>query len=64
MSELPSGVKSKILAMQRGEITEHFIYRRLAKSVKDPRNQDVLRRVAGDELRHHDLWQQYRRQLS
>jgi VIT1/CCC1 family predicted Fe2+/Mn2+ transporter len=59
MSELPSGVKSKILVMQRGEITEHFIYRRLAKSVKDPRNQDVLRRVAGDELRHHDLWQQY-----
>lgn len=59
MSELPSEVKSKLLAMQKGEITEHFIYERLAKSVKNPHNQDVLRRVAKDELRHHDLWQQY-----
>jgi hypothetical protein len=29
-------VKSKILTMQRGEITEHFIYQELAKSMKDP----------------------------
>jgi len=59
MSELPHEVKTKILAMQRGEITEHFIYGRLAKSVKDPHNRDVLRRVARDELRHHDLWRQH-----
>lgn len=59
MSALPSEVKSKILTMQKGEITEHFIYEKLAKSVKDPHNQSVLRRIAKDELGHHDLWQQY-----
>lgn len=59
MSAIPSGVKSKILGMQRGEITEHFIYTRLAKSVKDPHNRDVLKRIAKDELGHHNLWQQY-----
>lgn len=45
--------------MQKGEITEHFIYEKLAKSVKDPHNQSVLQRIAKDELGHHDLWQQY-----
>ncbi len=59
MSTLPSEVKSKILTMQKGEITEHFIYEKLAKSVKDPHNQSVLQRIAKDELGHHDLWQQY-----
>jgi len=59
MSALPSEVKSKILIMQKGEITEHFIYEKLAKSVKDPHNRSVLQRIAKDELGHHDLWQQY-----
>ena len=59
MSALPSEVKSKILTMQKGEITEHFIYEKLAKSVKDSHNQSVLQRIAKDELGHHDLWQQY-----
>ena len=45
--------------MQKGEITEHFIYEKLAKSVKDPHNRSVLQRIAKDELGHHDLWQQY-----
>ncbi len=59
MSTLPSDVKSKILTMQRGEITEYFIYRRLASSVKNPHNQNVLRRIAKDELGHHNLWQEH-----
>jgi len=59
MSTLPSDVKSKILTMQRGEITEHFIYQRLASSVKNPHNRNVLRRIAKDELGHHNQWQEY-----
>ena len=59
MSALPSDVKSKILNMQRGEITEHIIYNRLASSVKNPHNRSVLQRIARDELGHHDLWQEY-----
>ncbi|HET6478334.1 MAG TPA: VIT1/CCC1 family protein [Dehalococcoidales bacterium] len=59
MSTVPPDVQSKILAMQRGEITEYFIYQRLAKSVKDSHNRDVLKRIARDELGHHNLWQQH-----
>ena len=59
MATLPPDVKSKILTMQKGEITEHVIYNRLASSVKNPRNRDVLRRIAKDELGHHNLWQEH-----
>jgi VIT1/CCC1 family predicted Fe2+/Mn2+ transporter len=59
MSTLPSNVKSKILTMQKGEITEHVIYNRLASSVKNPRNRNILQRIAKDELGHHDRWQEY-----
>ncbi len=59
MSALPSEVKSKILTMQKGEITEHLIYQKLAESVKDPHNQSVLQRIAKDELGHHNLWERY-----
>ncbi len=56
---LSSEVKSKILTMQKGEITEHFIYGKLAKSVRNPHNRNVLERIARDELGHHNLWQRY-----
>jgi VIT1/CCC1 family predicted Fe2+/Mn2+ transporter len=59
MSTLSPDVKSKILAMQKGEITEHVIYNRLASSVKNPRNRNILRRIAKDELGHHNLWQEH-----
>ncbi len=45
-----------LLSFQRNEITEHRIYRRLAGAVKDPRNAEVLRAIAEDELRHYGFW--------
>ena len=51
-----------LLAMQRGEITEYHIYKKIAAAQKDPRNQDVLNRIAEDELRHYGIWKRYTRQ--
>lgn len=48
-----------ILAAQRNEITEHIIYERLSRSVKDPHNRKVLERIAGEELEHHDFWKRH-----
>ena len=59
MSSLPAEVRTKILAMQKGEMTEHFIYQKLSQSVKNPHNKEVLRRIAKDELGHHNLWLRY-----
>ncbi len=44
---------------QRIEITEHHIYKRLAKKVKDPENSKILDQIADDELRHYEDWKKY-----
>jgi len=44
---------------QRVEITEYHIYKRLAKSIKDPENRKILDQIADDELRHYNDWKEY-----
>ncbi len=56
MATFSPEIIQRIIAMQRGEITEHFIYRRLARAVTDPHNRDILARIADDEKRHYDFW--------
>jgi VIT1/CCC1 family predicted Fe2+/Mn2+ transporter len=52
-------VKRTILTAQRNEITEHFIYEKLSRSIKDPHNRKILERISRDELAHHDFWKKY-----
>ena len=48
-----------ILTAQKNEITEHFIYEKLAKSMKEPNNREVLKRISSDELKHYIFWKGY-----
>jgi len=48
-----------IETFQRIEITEHHIYKRLAKVIKDPENSKILDQIADDELRHYQDWKEY-----
>jgi len=50
--------KRIILNFQRNEITEHFVYRNLAKKAKR-KNAKILRRISKDELRHYNEWKEY-----
>lgn len=43
-----------LIRMQKGEITEHFIYQGLAGSTRDSRNKKILEQIANDELRHYN----------
>lgn len=43
---------------QRAEITEHHIYKRLARSVSQ-KNAEILAQIAEDELRHYEGWKRY-----
>jgi VIT1/CCC1 family predicted Fe2+/Mn2+ transporter len=52
-------LKEELLNAQRNEITEHFIYRKLSNSTKDPHNRDVLRKIADEELKHYHFWKRY-----
>ena len=51
-----------LLAMQRGEITEYYIYKKIALAQKDPHNREVLTRIAQDELGHYEIWKRYTQQ--
>ncbi len=55
---LSKSLKKLIIDYQRIEITEHYVYRFLAKKVKG-KNQEILKRISDDEGRHAQFWQQY-----
>ena len=57
--QLTPEVRQKILTFQRTEITEHHIYKRLAKRIKSPENAKILQQIADDELRHYKGWKKY-----
>ncbi|RME87316.1 MAG: rubrerythrin family protein [Anaerolineae bacterium] len=59
MPEVEENIGPLLQTFQRIEITEHHIYKRLAKSIKEPENQEVLERIAEDELRHYHDWKRY-----
>ena len=51
-----------LLTLQRGEITEHHIYKKIAAAHQDAHNREVLERIANQELGHYAIWKQYTRQ--
>ena len=57
--ELDESIRQRLITFQRTEITEHHIYRRLARAIRPTENQQVLEQIAGDELRHYQGWKQY-----
>ncbi|MEM2970573.1 MAG: VIT1/CCC1 transporter family protein [Candidatus Bathyarchaeia archaeon] len=52
---LDKKIVDMILVFQKNEITEHAVYRGLAKRTKG-KNSEVLKRIADDELRHYSEW--------
>ncbi|WP_423130455.1 VIT1/CCC1 transporter family protein [Gaoshiqia sp. Z1-71] len=51
--------RKQLIVAQRNEITEYYIYKKLAKSIKDGHNAGVLDKIAGDEFRHYQIWMKY-----
>ncbi|MBN1273450.1 MAG: VIT1/CCC1 transporter family protein [Candidatus Aminicenantes bacterium] len=49
-------IRRKLLAYQKNEITEHFIYKKLARKISSPENRCILENIADDELRHYGEW--------
>jgi VIT1/CCC1 family predicted Fe2+/Mn2+ transporter len=57
--ELNETVRQRLMTFQRTEITEHHIYRRLARVIRPAENQQILEQIAQDELRHYQGWKRY-----
>jgi hypothetical protein len=51
-------LRRRLLAYQRNEITEHHIYRKLARRAA-PENRGVLEQMAEHELRHYHVWRSH-----
>ncbi len=60
--DISKGLQAQLLVYQKNEITEHHIYKRLARAIKSPANRQVLERIAADELRHYHTWRSYTHQ--
>ncbi|HOW38771.1 MAG TPA: VIT1/CCC1 family protein [Candidatus Izemoplasmatales bacterium] len=57
---IPKEIRKQIVAMQRGEITEHYVYQNIAKRLKkSPENQKILLKIAAEEKAHYELWTRY-----
>lgn len=51
-------IRETIIGFQKNEITEYYVYRRLACKTKG-KNSEVLDRISKDELRHYNKWKEY-----
>jgi VIT1/CCC1 family predicted Fe2+/Mn2+ transporter len=52
-------IKREVIRFQKSEITEHVIYKKLAKCTKDPHNKRVLNQLSEEEKSHYDLLKKY-----
>ena len=48
-------MEERILSAEKSEITEYFIYDKLAKRIKDANNKEVLRHISAEEQKHHNI---------
>lgn len=59
MKEYPVHIKKQIKAMQRDELTGYYVYKAIAKRMKNSENKAILERIAQQEKNHYDIWTMY-----
>ncbi len=57
--KLDKKTKETLLLFQQSEITEHFVYKEFADSVKNKKNRELLLKISSDELNHYNIWKKY-----
>ncbi|NTW50970.1 MAG: rubrerythrin family protein [Chlorobiaceae bacterium] len=51
----------RIAEFQKNEITEHYIYKNLAKRVNGVKNRRIFAQISDDEMRHYNVWKGFTR---
>ncbi|MCJ7433325.1 MAG: VIT1/CCC1 family protein [Anaerolineales bacterium] len=59
MMQITEELRKHIMTFQQTKITEHHIYKRLAKGINSPEIAKILDQIAEDELRHYNGWKRY-----
>lgn len=57
-TKLDAKTKDAVLKSQKTEMTEHVVYKRLAKKQRG-RNAVILEQISEDEARHASIWERY-----
>lgn len=52
-------LRARLEVLQKGEITEYHIYRKLAALVPDPHNRSVIEKMADEEYGHYSFWKKH-----
>ncbi len=50
-----SDMKTMLIRAMKNEITEHYIYKKLAETTQDAHNRSVLEKIASDEYKHYAI---------
>lgn len=58
-SMISPDIQRAIRVAQKNEITEYFIYRKLAAWTRDARNREILESIADDERSHYEFWKKH-----
>jgi VIT1/CCC1 family predicted Fe2+/Mn2+ transporter len=56
---MDESLKRRLIAIQEDEITEHRVYKSLARRENDLHNRQTLERIAEEERRHYEFWAAY-----
>ena len=59
MADISEKNLSLIKKMQQNELTESYIYEKIACFAKGEENQNTLRRLASEERAHYEIWKRY-----
>ncbi len=55
-------MQTTLLSIQRNELTEHLIYKKIAPVVKNSRDRAIIERMAKQEWSHYELWKDVTKQ--
>lgn len=55
--EISEKTRKILLTMQEGEITEYFIYQKIASFIKDEKNCTILKKIGEEERVHAEIWE-------
>lgn len=56
---LSKETRATLLKMQKSELTEYYIYRNIARKVKDEKNKKIINEIADQEKEHSETWETY-----
>ena len=58
-TKISDNAMAVIKKMQQSELTESFIYQKIAKFAKGNENKETLMRLSQEEFAHYQIWKKY-----